>query len=335
MEHLSSERAKALCDFLRRAQASTPRVVRVPLNSAGRDFVIGDVHGAFDEVREGMKAVDFDISRDRLFSVGDLVDRGAASHRANAFLKQPYVFSIRGNHENDLVELYRDSDNADIGVEALAHLNFHGMRWLDSVSAADRAELVERFARLPLAIEIQTPRGTVGLVHGEVPHGMAWGTFLTRLEAGDEAVITSCLEGRRRIEDKDASGVPGVGRIYCGHSIRWEGAQRLGNVWAIDTGAMRASDPIRPRGALTIAEMACATVSLSEQRAVGKVRILDVAAEADFDAPVAAPRRGFPIRPVQPIPAAVRVVRPFGDHVASPDASDSGASSHHHERSRA
>jgi len=52
---------------------------KLPSNTLGRDFVIGDLHGCFDLLERLMKAVDFNFDKDRLFSVGDLVDRGPYS----------------------------------------------------------------------------------------------------------------------------------------------------------------------------------------------------------------------------------------------------------------
>ena len=52
--------------------ATAPRFLRQERNQAGRDFVIGDVHGAFDEVWKAMQLAGFDRTRDRL-------DEGTAS----------------------------------------------------------------------------------------------------------------------------------------------------------------------------------------------------------------------------------------------------------------
>ena len=51
----------------------------VKANKVGRDFVVGDVHGMFDRVAQALTKVQFNPSRDRLFSVGDLIDRGPQS----------------------------------------------------------------------------------------------------------------------------------------------------------------------------------------------------------------------------------------------------------------
>jgi hypothetical protein len=66
-------------------------------------------------------------------------------------------------------------------------------------------------------MEVSTARGAVGVLHGEVPRGMAWGEFLAGIEDGDKNVMESCLRGRARLKHADARGVPGVGRIFAGH----------------------------------------------------------------------------------------------------------------------
>ena len=61
--------------------------------TGGRDWVVGDVHGCFTTLREALLAIDFEHGRDRLFSVGDLIDRGPNSIEALEWLA---VRTLRG-----------------------------------------------------------------------------------------------------------------------------------------------------------------------------------------------------------------------------------------------
>jgi len=81
----------------------------VKANAAGRDFVVGDVHGMFDRVEEALSRVDFDRDRDRLFCVGDLIDRGPQSKEVARFLDQPFVHAVCGNHEDALLQMHARS----------------------------------------------------------------------------------------------------------------------------------------------------------------------------------------------------------------------------------
>lgn len=56
-------------------------------NILGRDFVVGDIHGEFSKLSKLLSLVGFDEHSDRLFSVGDLVDRGPESRQVEHWLK--------------------------------------------------------------------------------------------------------------------------------------------------------------------------------------------------------------------------------------------------------
>ena len=225
------------------------------MNLDGRDFVVGDIHGAYDLVLKGLKEIKFDARQDRLFSVGDLVDRGRQSARAQAFLDYKGLHgAVRGNHEQTFLDLYAETPDPDQRVLEMVARLFHMEWWLD-VSKDDRSNILKKFAALPVAIEIQTRRGTVGIVHGEVPIGMDWDTFLKRLEKGDVDVYQAALQGRGRIQSNNQSGVVGIDRLFVGHTVRADGPKQYGNVFAIDTGAIFSEQDANPKCGLTIANL--------------------------------------------------------------------------------
>ena len=231
---------------------NTQRFRSYPANCLGRDFVLGDIHGAYDMVLQGMRQVRFDKKVDRIFSVGDLIDRGAGSHRALEFLAQPYVYAVRGNHDDDFSTLSLDD------MKVLGAMNWNGLKWVLDVTDEKLLAIKEKFMTLPIAIEVATSRGSVGLVHGEVPAGMSWQSFTQALQRGDEKVIESALTGRDRLQSKDATGVAGIGRVFVGHTVQWTGPTKLANVVAIDTGAVFRELKIDGgRGSLTMVNLAC------------------------------------------------------------------------------
>ena len=61
---------------------SSSRVSRIPRHAAGRDFVVGDVHGCFRTLDRPLAEVRVDAGCDRLFGFGDLVARGPHSAEA-------------------------------------------------------------------------------------------------------------------------------------------------------------------------------------------------------------------------------------------------------------
>lgn len=245
-------------------QKNTGRVKRFGLNKLGRDFVVGDIHGAYAMARQALAEVRFNPRVDRLFSVGDLIDRGPDSIRAIDFLSQAHVSAIRGNHDHDFAGLSNEN------IRALAMANWNGLGWALNVSDAKLDELRKKIDSLPFAMEIETARGRVGLVHGDVPRGMDWGIFTQALEEGDESVMQEALWGRARLETMDDSGVRGIDRMFVGHTIQWTGPKRLGNVYAIDTGAVF-HELGMGQGAMTMANLMCQSQAVDVRRADGQV----------------------------------------------------------------
>lgn len=234
----------------------TDRIARYARNEAGRDFVVSDIHGCFDLVIEAMRKVGFDRTADRLFSVGDTIDRGPDSARARAFLECDFVYAVRGNHEDMFLEIYEEGapSQRDLAIMLSTRTALrNGMDWWLGLDEPAQIALIERFRSLPIAIEVETPRGSVGLVHAEVPAGMDWDTFLRKVDSGCPATIKSALWGRDRIGSGDQSGVRGIDRLFCGHTPI-PGPARAGNVYYLDTGAvfgLLKDDP--GRGRLTMA----------------------------------------------------------------------------------
>lgn len=78
---------------------TTPFRQFLQANREGRDFYIGDIHGCLHLVHKLMDHVGFDRSKDRLISVGDLVDRGPDSLGALSLLLEPWFYCVAANHE--------------------------------------------------------------------------------------------------------------------------------------------------------------------------------------------------------------------------------------------
>lgn len=245
------------------APVQCARVLRLGLNTQGRDFVVGDIHGAFDSLIQGMRKVCFDPKVDRLISVGDLIDRGPGSYRAAKFLAQPYVYAVRGNHEDMLMQLYAQGEPPEQVLQWAGRQN--GFGWWLETSAEVRREILDAVRTLPLVIEVTTPRGIVGMVHAEVPQGMDWPSFIERIEAGCAETEEIALWGRSRLKEGDESGVFGVGRVFVGHTPQWSGLRRLGNVYAIDTGGVFAESKLAevPGARLSFANISMQTTDLT------------------------------------------------------------------------
>lgn len=262
-----------------------PLVLRLPQNVRGRTFAMGDIHGSYDLVLQAMAAVHFNPEIDWMLSPGDLIDRGKGSHRCAKFLSQPYVKAIRGNHEQMYIDLFRNGPPHPAVYEMLANTNYNGMGWIKNQTEEERLEILDAFQRLPIAMEVQTARGTIGLVHADVPKGMNWQTFLAKVEAGDEYVIdfaTGMLdESRQRLESGRTDGVAGVDRLFVGHSVQAGGVTKYGNVYALDSGACFGEAGKMSGGHLAFMNAEMSTQILSAPRIVGTNPLIDVRAFDD------------------------------------------------------
>ncbi len=216
----------------------TPPVVTLPANTAGRDFVVGDIHGIFDVLDDALRAVNFDPARDRLISVGDLVDRGPLSHKAIEYLAKPWFHAIRGNHEQMFLHCMRDGT---LDTDTVKKNLKNGFGWMLRQTPQQLLAIKAAFEQLPVAIQIEgqsgQPQDRIGFVHADVPEGMSWGQFVRELENGNQKVAQIALWSRRRIEGRDHSGVAGIARVFLGHTPQF-GAQQLGNCFFIDTGGV-------------------------------------------------------------------------------------------------
>ena len=207
-------------------------VVRYGCNDSGRDFVVGDIHGMFAHLHSLLDEIEFDPAVDRLFSVGDLVDRGPGSASALEWLDHAWFHACRGNHEQFVL----DSDDPEMRD---LWINYNGGGWWLDLDEASHARFREAFVNLPLAMEVETAFGIVGIVHADVPPLVTWSRFMELLEARDRDAALYALWSRNRIVDKSErpSVSGGVERVYCGHTPT-RTTLRLGNVHYIDTGAV-------------------------------------------------------------------------------------------------
>ena len=148
----------------------SPLVQHFPENEHGRDFIVADLHGSLKLFLRALERVRFDSSRDRVFSVGDLGDRGEDSFGCLKLILEPWFFHVVGNHE-DLLLTYlklRESDRHS-GSDFLPN----GGGWLLNLTPAQKRTLDEvllpKLLEAPLVIRV----GVAGpapfnLVHAEL-----------------------------------------------------------------------------------------------------------------------------------------------------------------------
>jgi len=199
------------------------KLLRLPRNELGRDFVVGDIHFKTIDLHKGLKALGFDSAVDRVIAVGDLIDRGPGVLDGLKLLGELWFFSVLGNHEQMLIDAFRANPHAAYTA--------NGARWWMTIADDSKEMIIEKLEGLPVAIEIESARGIVGVVHADVPTGMSWKEFVASLD--NPQIEELALWGRERVIKHYRAGVQGIWRVCTGHT--WiPQPLRLGNFLGLD-----------------------------------------------------------------------------------------------------
>ncbi|MDQ7977162.1 metallophosphoesterase [Paraburkholderia sp. SARCC-3016] len=198
-------------------------------NTVGRDVAIGDIHGCFTKARAALRAIRFNPAVDRLFSVGDLVDRGPENEEVLDWLREPWFHAVRGNHEEMAIEFARGRLPAEYYMR-------NGGGWNISNPAPARREIADAFESLPIAIEVETSNGLVGIVHADCPLQRWQDVEATLAGPNGEAFQEAVQWSRDRFDRENRENVDGVRAVIVGHTPM-QRCSSLGNTIYIDTGA--------------------------------------------------------------------------------------------------
>lgn len=134
-----------------------------------KKFVIGDVHGNYEELMDLLDKINPDLRQDQLIYLGDYIDRGPQSYKVIRFLidlqnkyGKEHVVLLRGNHE-------------DMAIENIEHgridcFNGYDITFMDFIKNNDSIEnYYEFFKGLPLYYEDES----FIYVHGGIKPGIA------------------------------------------------------------------------------------------------------------------------------------------------------------------
>ena len=192
--------------------------------------MVGDVHGCFRTLERALTELTFDPARDRLFGVGDMVNRGPHSLDAIDWLEGRFEAVTLGNHDRAALrwleaKLRGSAPPAEGWIRALDPGAYR--RWHEALQ------------RIPLALTIETAHGRVGVVHAEAPHS-DWERATALLETGDPFHEDNALLGFEADDPASraaqATPVAGLRALVSGHFVVAEVAVTA-NRWNLDTGA--------------------------------------------------------------------------------------------------
>jgi hypothetical protein len=152
-------------------------IIQLEENTEGHDIAAGDIHGEIVLLENMISKL---RPTDRLFLVGDLMDRGKDSLAVIKFIKahnqnNPQVFAVKGNHEEMLLTyidtcLFPD-DYTEEQIKSVADSYFskrNGGSWAKSLSNAELEEIKLLIEDLPTIIYVKGQNPFI-VVHADMP----------------------------------------------------------------------------------------------------------------------------------------------------------------------
>ncbi len=197
-----------------------------------RTFAVGDVQGCYDALRRLLDRLAFEPARDRLWVVGDLVNRGPHSLEVLRFCRDlgDRFLTVLGNHDLHLLAIAR------------GHTQPRRSDTLDAVLASpDREPLLDWLQRQPLFYYDQ--QAEVALVHAGVPP--QWS-------------LKDCLERSAEIEQVLQSDQADhyFAHMYGNQPDRWDSSLQGTDRWRLITNYFTRMRFCTPAGQLELAHKA-------------------------------------------------------------------------------
>lgn len=243
-------------------QSNAP-IRKLPTNTLGKDYVVGDLHGCYGLLERLLNEVDFDKTRDRLFSVGDLIDRGPESLRCLQLLKEPWFYAVRGNHELmmlDFFSSYLASGRFDPSVDLIDNgFLEYGGDWVSDYIDSCRPCMKQAFddglklaLRAPLLWIVGEGGSRFHVIHAELTrpdyqtadHAVWLDSDIDRWferqfippEIADRLYWSRTLMLGQTAGREFARTQPGLSLTFCGHTYAARPCQVLSHL-CLDTGA--------------------------------------------------------------------------------------------------
>ncbi|MCB0851998.1 MAG: metallophosphoesterase, partial [Bacteroidetes bacterium] len=181
-----------------------------------KTFVIGDIHGCYDELIELLEKVEA-VEEDTIISLGDIVDRGNKSLETYQFFhSRKNAVVLMGNHERKHLRGILSY------LQEIVKLQFGGKY----------PEFLEWLGSLPYSIELEEAT----IVHAFFEHDKP-------LSAQKEDVLAGTTSGSRYLEEKYPEGTywrdfyQGEKPVIYGHHVVGDEPKIENNTYGIDTGA--------------------------------------------------------------------------------------------------
>lgn len=211
-------------------------------NTKGDDYICSDIHGHYSLLKTKLNKAGFDPSVDRLFCLGDLIDRGPESLDALKWLEYDWFYAIQGNHERMLIHGMEGA--GEVFLRWLQHWG----SWAIDLDRSEFEQYYQSILALPLAIELELPEDRkVALVHAELPDKCDWHDIVESLSRLDRSEIdlddlaSDMLWQKSQVNrgpDRESliEPVKNIDHVFHGHTIV-QSMKTIGNRTFMDLGS--------------------------------------------------------------------------------------------------
>jgi serine/threonine protein phosphatase 1 len=199
-------------------------------NYLGSDYIVGDIHGCYDQLQKELNRVGFNVAIDRLFSVGDVVDRGPDSFKCLDLFSKGWFYPVLGNHEMLMLDTVIKGEYDEMWVN-------NGGSWYYQEDIQTLQKICKYIQNnVPYSLTVEVGNDTVGVCHAEPPtHD--WNDLTKEEKELDPQVTAKIIWGRKRIERREkARRISNVTMTVHGHTIAKK-IVKASNSLFIDTGS--------------------------------------------------------------------------------------------------
>lgn len=137
---------------------------RIEGNKWRHIWIMGDLHGCYQQFLTQLRMLRFDPWQDLLICVGDLIDRGPDSLSCLQLLQKSWFQSVRGNHEQMALDALSTGEMSTWFV--------NGGAWYTHLSGEEHklaGQALKSCAQLPLILELHCSSGVNIIAHADYP----------------------------------------------------------------------------------------------------------------------------------------------------------------------
>lgn len=201
----------------------------------GSDYIVGDIHGNVNALEKILKETFlFDKNKDRLFCVGDLIDRGEDNLKSMSLIEEPWFKMVLGNHEN--MHLKKDFRSKNNETEWAIDY-YHN----DTKESRLYFDYLKEIRNCPLTIEYEDKKNNLklGIVHAQF--GFMYSKEKINWDTYHQESLLDLYEFEDMIWSRDIlkrtpnSLIEGVNMIFTGHNPMKRN-MIIGNHYLLDRG---------------------------------------------------------------------------------------------------